>query len=50
MENSVVKEGLNEKKDIPTELDTDLKRHGPNQVPKRSKTKAKKGGKTFTIC
>ena len=45
----VLKEGLSEKKAIPTGLPTDLKRHGANQVPKKGKEKAKKGGKSFTI-
>ena len=43
------KEGLSEKKTIPTELPTELKRHGANQVPKKSSESASKNGKSFKI-
>lgn len=43
-----VKEGLSEKSAIGG-IGDDHKRHGPNQVPKKTKEKAKKGGKSFTI-
>ena len=47
--NNIVKEGLSEKKAVEG-VGTDHKRHGKNQVPKKSKESAKKGGKSFTIC
>lgn len=43
-----VKEGLSEKKEIDG-VGKDHKRHGPNQVPKKSEETAKKDGKNFTI-
>ena len=43
----VLKEGLSEKKTIPTGLPTELKRHGANQVPKKAKEKAKKAVKVL---
>jgi len=45
----VTKEGLSEKKAIPTDLPADLKRSGANQTPKKSSESASKGGKNFKI-
>jgi len=44
----VVKEGLSEKAPIEG-VGVDHKRHGPNQTPRKGKTKVKKNGKSFTI-
>lgn len=44
-----VESGLSEVKDIEKQ-GVDHDRHGPNQVPKKSKSKASKNGKKFTIC
>ncbi len=49
MGNMVTDLGLNERKDIPTELPKDLKRTGANQTPGKVKEKASKAGKKFTI-
>ena len=46
---STVKEGLSEKKGIPKELPTELKRHGANQVPKKGSESVSKGGKKFRV-
>jgi len=43
-----LKDGLTEKSSVGG-IGKDHKRHGPNQVPKKEQTKAKKGGKTFKI-
>jgi len=49
MKNSVTDLGLNERKEIPTELPKDLKRVGANQTPGKFKEKASKNGKKFRI-
>lgn len=44
----IVKGGLSEKSSVGG-LGADHKRHGPNQVPKKTTETAKKGGKSFKI-